>query len=99
VEVSNQNNGNSTTNKANVFHNISATKIFPKTQMEVSLQLMNIFQRPNYDATTFVQGGTFRNASKWDWYGASISFVKRFGNQKVKENTKTDVEKNGGGGK
>jgi hypothetical protein len=61
--------------------------------MEVSLQLMNIFQRPNYDATTFVQGGTFRNASKWDWYGASISFVKRFGNQKVKENTKTDVEK------
>lgn len=99
VEVSNQNNGNSTTNKANVFHNISATKIFPKTQMEVSLQLMNIFQRPNYDATTYTQGGTFRNASKWDWYGASISFVKRFGNQKVKENTKTDVEKNGGGGK
>jgi hypothetical protein len=28
-----------------------------------------------------------------DWYGASISFVKRFGNQKVKENTKTDAEK------
>ncbi|MDQ1162349.1 ferric enterobactin receptor [Chryseobacterium sp. SORGH_AS 447] len=99
VEVSNQNNGNSVTNKPNIFHNISATKIFPKTQMEVSLQLMNIFQRPNYDATTYVQGGTFRNSSKWDWYGASISFVKRFGNQKVKENTKTDVEKNGGGGK
>ena len=99
VEVSNQNNGNSTTNKPNIFHNISATKIFPKSQMEVSLQLMNIFQRPNYDATTYVQGGTFRNTSKWDWYGASISFVKRFGNQKVKENTKTDVEKNGGGGK
>lgn len=97
VEVSNQNNGNSTTNKPNIFHNISATKIFPKSQMEVSLQLMNIFQRPNYDATTYVQGGTFRNTSKWDWYGASISFVKRFGNQKVKENTKTDVEKNGGG--
>ncbi len=99
VEVSNQNNGNSVTNKPNVFHNISATKIFPKTQMEVSLQLMNIFQRPNYDATTYVQGGTFRNASKWDWYGASISFVKRFGNQKVKENIKTDVEKGDGGGK
>lgn len=99
VEVSNQNNGNSTTNKANVFHNISVTKIFPKTQMEVSLQLMNIFQRPNYDATTYNQQGYVRNASKWDWYGASISFVKRFGNQKVKENTKTDVEKNGGGGK
>lgn len=99
VEVSNQNNGNSTTNKPNVFHNISATKIFPKTQMEVSLQLMNIFKRPNYDATTYNQGGYVRSASKWDWYGASISFVKRFGNQKVKENTKTDVEKNGGGGK
>ncbi|MDQ0594516.1 ferric enterobactin receptor [Chryseobacterium ginsenosidimutans] len=99
VEVSNQNNGNSTTNKANVFHNISVTKIFPKTQMEVSLQLMNIFQRPNYDATTYNTEGYVRSASKWDWYGASISFVKRFGNQKVKENTKTDVEKNGGGGK
>jgi hypothetical protein len=99
VEVSNQNNGNSTTNKANVFHNISVTKIFPKTQMEVSLQLMNIFQRPNYDATTYNTGGYVRSASKWDWYGASISFVKRFGNQKVKENTKTDVEKNGGSGK
>jgi len=99
VEISNQNNGNSTTNRANVFHNISATKIFPKTQMEVSLQLMNIFQRPNYDATTYNQQGFVRSSSKWDWYGASISFVKRFGNQKVKENTKTDVEKNGGGGK
>ncbi len=99
MEISNQNNGNSTTNKPNIFHNISATKIFPKTQMEVSLQLMNIFQRPNYDATTYSQGGYVRSISKWDWYGASISFVKRFGNQKVKENTKTDVEKNGGGGK
>ncbi|MCJ8154391.1 outer membrane beta-barrel protein [Chryseobacterium sp. SSA4.19] len=99
VEVSNQNNGNSTTNKPNIFHNISATKIFPKTQMEVSLQLMNIFQRPNYDATTYNQQGYVRSISKWDWYGASISFVKRFGNQKVKENTKTDAEKNGGGGK
>lgn len=99
VEISNQNNGNSTTNKPNIFHNISATKIFPKTQMEVSLQLMNIFQRPNYDATTYSQQGYVRSASKWDWYGASISFVKRFGNQKVKENTKTDVEKSSGGGK
>ncbi|WP_294331106.1 outer membrane beta-barrel protein [uncultured Chryseobacterium sp.] len=99
LEVSNQNNGNSITNKPNIFHNISATKIFPKTQMEVSLQLMNIFKRPNYDATTYVQSGTFRNSSKWDWYGFSLSFVKRFGNQKVKENTKTDVEKSGGGGK
>ncbi|MEY8761396.1 outer membrane beta-barrel protein [Chryseobacterium tongliaoense] len=99
VELSNQNNGNSYANKTNVFHNISMTKIFPKTQMEVSLQLMNIFQRPNFDATTYSQTGTFRNASKSDWYGFSLSFVKRFGNQKVKENTKTDVEKSGGGGK
>ncbi len=99
VEVGNQSNGNSYTNKPNVFHNISATKIFPKTQMEVSLQLMNIFKRPNYDATSYNQSGFTRSSSKWDWYGASISFVKRFGNQKVKENTKTDVEKDGGGGK
>lgn len=99
VEVSNQNNGNSFANRTNVFHNISATKIFPKTQMEVSLQLMNIFNRPNFDTTTFTQIGSFRNSTKSDWYGFSLTFVKRFGNQKVKENTKTDVEKNGGGGK
>ena len=99
VEVSNQNNGNSYANRTNVFHNISATKIFPKTQMEISLQLMNIFQRPNFDSTTFSQTGTFRNSVKSDWYGFSLTFVKRFGNQKVKENSKTDVEKNGGGGK
>jgi len=99
VEVSNQNNGNSYANLTNVFHNISATKIFPKTQMEVSLQLMNIFSRPNFDSTTYSQIGTFRNMNSSDWYGCSLTFVKRFGNQKVKENTKTDVEKNGGGGK
>jgi len=99
VEVSNQNNGNSLANRTNVFHNISATKIFPKTQMEVSLQLMNIFSRPNFDATTYSPDGTFRSALKSDWYGFSLSFVKRFGNQKVKGNTKTDVEKSGGGGK
>ncbi|MBK1895386.1 outer membrane beta-barrel family protein [Chryseobacterium paridis] len=99
VEISNQNNGNSYANKTNVFHNISMTKIFPKTQMEVSLQLMNIFQRPNFDSTTFNQVGTVRNSTQSDWYGFSLSFVKRFGNQKVKANTKTDVEKGGGGGK
>lgn len=99
VEVSNQNNGNSYANLTNVFHNISATKIFPKTQMEISLQLMNIFSRPNFDTTTFTQTGTFRNSTKSDWYGMSLTFVKRFGNQKVKENTKTDAEKSGGGGK
>ncbi|KMQ58620.1 TonB-dependent receptor [Chryseobacterium angstadtii] len=99
VELSNQNNGNSLANKTNIFHNISATKIFPKTQMEVSLQLMNIFNRPIFDNTTYSQDGTFRSALRSDWYGFSLSFVKRFGNQKVKGNTKTDVEKNSGGGK
>jgi ferric enterobactin receptor len=99
VELSNQNNGNSYANKTNVFHNISATKIFPKTEMEVSLQLMNIFSRPTFDNTTFSQGGTIRSSTRSDWYGFSLSFVKRFGNQKVKGNTKTDVEKNSGGGK
>lgn len=99
MEISNQNNGNSYANNTNVFHNISATKIFPKTQMEVSLQLMNIFKRPYADNTTYSQDGTYRDYSKWDWYGVSLTFVKRFGNQKVKGNTKTDVEKNSGGGK
>ncbi|MCD1117384.1 outer membrane beta-barrel protein [Chryseobacterium turcicum] len=99
VEVSNQNNGNSVANKTNVFHNISATKIFPKTQLEFSLQLMNIFARPTFDSTTFSPTGSRRNSTRSDWYGASFSIVKRFGNQKVKENTKTDVEKNSGGGK
>ncbi|ASK31931.1 TonB-dependent receptor [Chryseobacterium sp. T16E-39] len=99
VEVSNQNNGNSYANNTNIFHNISVTKIFPKTEMEVSLQLMNIFQRPNFDTTTFSPVGTFRDSAQSDWYGISLSFVKRFGNQKVKTNTKTDVEKGGGGEK
>ena len=34
-----------------------------------------------------------------DWYGFSLTFIKRFGNQKVKENTKTNVEKDSGGSK
>lgn len=99
MEIANQNNGNTYANNTNVFHNISMTKIFPKTQMELSMQLMNIFKRPYADNTTYSPDGTFRQYSKWDWYGVSLTFVKRFGNQKVKENTKTDVEKNGGGGK
>ncbi len=99
AELSNQNSGNSYANKTNIFHNISATKIFPKTQMEVSLQLMNIFSRPNFDSTSYSQEGNSRTATRSDWYGFSLSFVKRFGNQKVKGNTKTDVEKNSGGGK
>lgn len=99
MEIANQNNGNTYANNTNVFHNISVTKIFPKTQMELSMQLMNIFKRPYADNTTYSPDGTFRQYSKWDWYGVSLTFVKRFGNQKVKENTKTDVEKNSGGGK
>lgn len=94
VNVFNQNYGNSLANTTNVFHNISATKIFPKTHMEVSLQLMNIFSRPVFDNTTYSETGTFRSEMRTDWYGFSLSFVKRFGNQKVKENTKTEVEKN-----
>ncbi|PWN72296.1 TonB-dependent receptor [Chryseobacterium phosphatilyticum] len=99
MEIANQNNGNSYANNTNVFHNISVTKIFPKTQMELSMQLMNIFKRPSGDNTTYSPDGTFREYSKWDWYGVALTFVKRFGNQKVKENTKTDVEKNSGGAK
>lgn len=97
--VDNQNYGNSVANKYNFFHNISVTKIFPVSQIETSLQLMNIFKRPSMNTTTYSQIGTVRNYNKWDWYGFSLTFVKRFGNQKVKENTKTDVEKNSGGSK
>ncbi|RTZ49490.1 hypothetical protein EJ377_02760 [Chryseobacterium arthrosphaerae] len=39
MEIANQNNGNTYANNTNVFHNISMTKIFPKTQMELSMQL------------------------------------------------------------
>ncbi|WP_379969638.1 outer membrane beta-barrel protein [Epilithonimonas sp. UC225_85] len=99
LSVDNQNNGNSVANKYNYFHTISVTKIFPVSQIETSLQLMNIFKRPGMNTTTYSQIGTFQNYNKWDWYGFSLTFVKRFGNQKVKENTKTDVEKNSGGGK
>ncbi len=94
-----QNYGNNYGNGVNVFHNITITKIFPKTNMEASLQLNNIFLRPNFDITTYSPLGTFRNYSKSDWHGVSLTFIKRFGNQKVKENTKTDLEKNEGGGK
>ncbi len=97
--VDNQNNGNSVANKYNFFHNISVTKIFPVSQIETSMQLMNIFKRPSMNTTTYSQIGTFKNYNKWDWYGVSLTFVKRFGNQKVKENTKTDVEKNSAGSK
>lgn len=99
MSVDNQNYGNSVANQYNFFHNISVTKIFPGAQIETSLQLMNIFKRPSMDTTTFSQIGSIRSYNRWDWYGFSLTFVKRFGNQKVKENTKTDVEKNSGGSK
>lgn len=97
--IDNQNYGNSVANQYNFFHNISVTKIFPVSRIETSLQLMNIFKRPSMNTTTYTQIGTVQNYNRWDWYGFSLTFVKRFGNQKVKENTKTDVEKNAGGGK
>jgi ferric enterobactin receptor len=99
MSVDNQNNGNSVANHYNYFHNLTVTKIFPVSQIETSIQFMNIFKRPSMNATTYSQIGTFQNYNRWDWYGVSLTFVKRFGNQKVKENTKTDVEKNSGGGK
>lgn len=94
-----QNYGNTAGNKYNFFHNISMTKIFKQQEMEVSLQLINIFKRPIFDQTTYSPIGTFQTEYRSDWHGFSLSFIKRFGNQKVKENTKTDVEKNQGGAK
>ena len=67
--------------------------------MEATLRFNNIFMRPNFDSTTYSPIGTFRISNKWDWYGVSLTFVKRFGNQKVKENSKTNVEKDSGGSK
>lgn len=99
VNVFTQNNGNSYGEKVSAFHSISITKLFPAHQMEASLRLNNIFKRPGFTGTTYSPVGTVWNSSKWDWYGISLTFVKRFGNQKVKENTKTDVEKNEGGAK
>lgn len=99
VGIFNQNSGNSYANKAMVYHSISATKIFSKLQLEASVRLNNIFMNPNYDNTTFSEIGKFRNSSTWDNRGITLSIVKRFGNQKVKENSKTNVEKDSGGSK
>lgn len=99
IGVFNQNGGNSFTNTTMVFHNFSATKIFPKLQIETSINLNNIFMSPKFDRTTFTEIGTFRYSNIWDGRGISLTFVKRFGNQKVKENTKTNVEKESGGSK
>ena len=94
-----QNWGNSMGNKINFFHSFGATKIFPKTQMEAGIHFNNIFQRPGNDFVTYSPIGTFRNVNQWDWYGVNLSFVKRFGNQKVKESSKTNVEKESGSAK
>ena len=94
-----QNWGNSMGNKINFFHSFGATKIFPKTQMEAGIRFNNIFQRPGNDFVTYSPIGTFRNVNQWDWYGVNLSFVKRFGNQKVKESSKTNVEKESGSAK
>lgn len=99
VNVFTQNNGNTYGEKVSVFHSISITKLFPENQMEASLRLNNIFKRPGFTGTTYGSIGTVWQSSKWDWYGVSLTFIKRFGNQKVKENSKTDVEKESGGGK
>ncbi|WP_133440828.1 outer membrane beta-barrel family protein [Chryseobacterium salivictor] len=94
-----QNWGNSVGNKMNFFHSFGATKLFPERQMEAGIRFNNIFQRPGNDYITYSPIGTFRNVNQWDWYGVNLSFVKRFGNQKVKESTKRNVEKESGGGK
>ena len=99
VGVYSQNSGNSVGNRDNIYHSLSVTKIFEPLEMEISLRLNNVFLKPSSDVTTFAPIGTFRNISTYDWYGIGFSLVKRFGNQKVKENSKTDVEKEGGGGK
>ena len=99
VGIYSQNSGNSIGNRDNVYHSLSITKIFEPLQMEASVRLNNIFLKPTSDVTTFAPIGTFRSISTYDWYGIGFSLVKRFGNQKVKENSKTDVEKEGGGGK
>lgn len=99
VGAETQNWGNTQGNTMNVFHNLSVTKVFDTLGLETTIQLNNIFKRPVFDNTTFTQIGRFHNISKSDWYGAALTITKRFGNQKVKENTKTDVEKNSGGAK
>ena len=99
IGIFNQHSGNSFANNTMLFHNISATKIFPKSQIETSLRLSNIFMSPKFDRTTFTEIGSFRNSNIWDARGISLTFVKRFGNQKVKENSKTNVEKDSGGSK
>lgn len=93
------NNGNSFSNKPSIFHNISATKIFKDLGLEATLRLVNPFSKLKFDNTTFAPIGTFRNKVVVDYHGFSFTLVKRFGNQKVKDVSKTDVEKESGGAK
>ena len=99
IGVFSENNGNTFNNKPNVFHNMSVTKIFKELGLETTLRLVNPFAKLKFDNTTYAPIGTFRTKSELDYHGFSFSIVKRFGNQKVKENTKTEVEKESGGGK
>ena len=78
---------------------MSVTKIFKELGLETTLRLVNPFAKLKFDNTTYAPIGTFRTKSELDYHGFSFSIVKRFGNQKVKENTKTEVEKESGGGK
>ncbi len=95
--VQSQNWGNSVGSQLQFFHSFGATKLFAATQMEAGLRFNNIFRRPGNDFVTYTPVGSFRNVSKWDWYGVNLTFVKRFGNQKVKEATKKEIEKESGG--
>ena len=93
------NQGNMVANRTNIYDNISITKIFSSVGMEASIQANNVFQKPVFDVTRYSQMGVFKTFNKSDFRGISFTLTKRFGNQKVKENSKTDVEKNQGGGK
>jgi ferric enterobactin receptor len=87
------------TYKPNAFYNISVAEIFKDLGLKATLRLANPFDKPTFDNTTYAPIRTFRTISQLDYDGISITIAKRFGNQKVKENTKTDVEKENGGGK
>ena len=99
IGIFSENNGNTFNNKPNVFHNMSVTKIFKELGLETTLRFVNPFAKLKFDNTTYAPIGTFSTKSELDYHGFSFSIVKRFGNQKVKENTKTEVEKESGGGK
>ena len=97
LSISTQNRGNTLANTPSIFHNLSITKIFTDSGIETTLRLVNPFSKLKFDTTTYAPIGTFRNHTELDYHGISITLVKRFGNQKVKESSKTDVEKESSG--